>query len=142
MQEQGGNRDWNQWRDLKDLSRAYEQEKLFWKQKSRNQWLQGDRNTKFFHASTTQRRRGNKIVSVVRLQGGLRESEEEMYKEVVLLQGSFYHLPPYKFWENPSWNTLFDNQGNQQQTRVEGGGQKSAVLNESKQSSRSGWCDS
>lgn len=40
---------------------------------------------------------------------------------------------------------MFDNQGNQQQTGQtsgEGGGQKSSVLNESKQSSRSGWYDS
>lgn len=76
--------DWNEWRDLKDeLSRAYEQEELYWKQKSRNQWLQeGDRNTKFFHASTTQRRGGIKIESLERLQGGLCESEGEMYKEV------------------------------------------------------------
>lgn len=37
-QEQSGGRNWNQWRDLRDaLKKAYEEEELYWKQKSRTQ---------------------------------------------------------------------------------------------------------
>lgn len=36
MQEQGGQRDWHYWRELRaSLGKAYEEEELFWKQKAR-----------------------------------------------------------------------------------------------------------
>lgn len=49
----------------KDLIQAYRDEETFWRNKSRVQWLNfGDRNTRFFHASTKNRRTRNKIVSI------------------------------------------------------------------------------
>ncbi|CAA7043010.1 unnamed protein product [Microthlaspi erraticum] len=47
------------------LMEAYRDEENYWKQKSRNMWLNdGDLNTKFFHASTKQRRAINRIVGL------------------------------------------------------------------------------
>lgn len=44
------------------LTDAIRREEMYWKIKSINQWLQeGDKNTKFIHAKTVQRRHGNKI---------------------------------------------------------------------------------
>ncbi|KAF7823597.1 reverse transcriptase [Senna tora] len=49
---------WNEYED------TLNQEELFWKQKSRCQWIiEGDRNTRFYHTSTMIRRRRNKILS-------------------------------------------------------------------------------
>ena len=45
-----------------ELKRAIKNEEIFWRTKSRVQWLQeGDKNTKFFHAQTMKRRRRNTI---------------------------------------------------------------------------------
>lgn len=47
---------------LKEFNDVLEQEAVFWRQKSRINWLQkGGRNTKFFHLTTIIRRRRNKI---------------------------------------------------------------------------------
>lgn len=45
-----------------DLNTIFQQEEVFWFQKSREKWLmQGDRNTSYFHLTTIVRRRRNRI---------------------------------------------------------------------------------
>ena len=62
---------------LKELSEALRSEEMFWKQKSRVFWLrEGDRNTKFFHALTKQRRARNKITQLVDEDGNIVEDDE------------------------------------------------------------------
>ncbi|CAA7045965.1 unnamed protein product [Microthlaspi erraticum] len=61
----------------KELHEALRSEELFWKQKSRVLWLrEGDRNSKFFHAATKQRRARNRITSLIDEQGQREENEE------------------------------------------------------------------
>nr|VDD42065.1 unnamed protein product [Brassica oleracea] len=69
--------------ELEDLRRqlilAFREENTFWKQKSRDQWdKDGDRNTKFHHATTKQRRAQNRIISIKDKHGKLVESEIEV----------------------------------------------------------------
>lgn len=48
--------------DLEDL---YKHEEIFWKQKSRVEWLkEGERNTRFFHKSTMDHSSHNKILKL------------------------------------------------------------------------------
>ncbi|KAF8113566.1 hypothetical protein N665_0048s0027 [Sinapis alba] len=62
---------------LKELSAALKAEELFWKQKCRVLWLrEGDRNTKFFHAITKQRRARNRITQLKDANGNLVEDED------------------------------------------------------------------
>ncbi|KAG2320437.1 hypothetical protein Bca52824_013650 [Brassica carinata] len=60
-----------------NLEKAYTEEEVFWKQRSRIQWLHsGDRNSKFFHAVTRERRTINKF-SVLENSAGQAVFEEE-----------------------------------------------------------------
>ncbi|XP_048622886.1 uncharacterized protein LOC106383217 [Brassica napus] len=62
---------------LNELSDALKAEEMFWKQKSRVFWLrEGDKNTKFFHALTKQRRARNKITQLLDANGNIVEDEE------------------------------------------------------------------
>lgn len=50
----------------RELSEAYREEEVFWRQKSREQWLKsGDMNTKFFHNSVKGKKIQNKVLMLL-----------------------------------------------------------------------------
>eukprot|EP00253_Pinus_taeda_P006641 PITA_06641 len=58
------------------------QEEILWRQKSRIRWLkEGEKNTKFFHQSTIQRRMHNNIAFINNSQGNRLEKHEDIEKE-------------------------------------------------------------
>jgi hypothetical protein len=60
------------------------QEDILWRQKSRIQLLkEGDRNTKFFHRSTIQRRHANHITQLITENGKTLHSHEDLEAELV-----------------------------------------------------------
>lgn len=74
MQLLEGERNWTKWRQLKThLQEAYKAEEEYWQKKSMIRWLkEGDRNKKYFHVATAERRKRNKleILKIENLRGG------------------------------------------------------------------------
>ncbi|CAN0854236.1 hypothetical protein LINGRAHAP2_LOCUS5868 [Linum grandiflorum] len=67
----------------REFARVLEQEEIFWKQKSRIQWLEeGDKCTAFFHTSTKVRRKRNRIESL-KIDGTWSSNPEEVKQAVV-----------------------------------------------------------
>jgi len=65
-----------------EIETRRQQEETLWRQKSRIRWLkEGEKNTKFFHKSTIQRRMHNNIAFINNRQGEKLEKHEEMEKE-------------------------------------------------------------
>lgn len=72
----------------KELLHKYEdilaKEEIFWKQKSRKNWLSdGDKNTKFFHNNTKQRIIVNRILGIKGDRGNLIEDPKGVAMELV-----------------------------------------------------------
>ena len=68
-------------RELNDL---LDQEDMKWRQRAKVDWLRfGDRNTKFFHASATQRRKKNQILKIQDERGTTWETPEAIKVAVV-----------------------------------------------------------
>eukprot|EP00253_Pinus_taeda_P008135 PITA_08135 len=64
------------------LQEREQQEEVLWRQKSRIRWLkEGEKNTKFFHRTTVQRRMHNQISQVINAQGDKLETQEDIEKE-------------------------------------------------------------
>jgi hypothetical protein len=62
-----------------ELHMLLEQENLRWQQKSKELWLKdGDRNTKYFNASATQKRRRNRIEKIMDVRGCTWERDEDI----------------------------------------------------------------
>jgi hypothetical protein len=71
----------------RQLCELFEREEIMARQRSRVDWLrEGDRNTAFFHARATARRRTNKITVLVK-DDGTRCTDQEGIKK---LAGKFY----------------------------------------------------
>lgn len=67
-----------------ELENILAKEELFWKQKSRETWLNaGDKNTKFFHNSTNMRRNINKIKQITNPKGTLIEEPKAIAEEAI-----------------------------------------------------------
>jgi hypothetical protein len=61
------------------LGRLEDQHNTYWKQRAHANWLKfGDRNTKYFHAFASERKKLNKIKKLRREDGGVVENEEEL----------------------------------------------------------------
>jgi len=68
-----------------DWDNLCKQEEIFWRQKSRVQWLkEGERNTIFFHRSTMANRAHNRISSIKNEEGQIHQSHEGI--EAMLVQ--------------------------------------------------------
>eukprot|EP00253_Pinus_taeda_P019282 PITA_19282 len=68
-----------------DWENLCKQEEIFWRQKSRFQWLkEGERNTRFFHRSTMENRSHNRISTIKDSKGQLLNTHKDI--EVVLVQ--------------------------------------------------------
>ncbi|XP_013583433.1 PREDICTED: uncharacterized protein LOC106292388 [Brassica oleracea var. oleracea] len=66
------------------LCAAYREDEIYWRQKRRALWLkEGDRNTKYFHAKTKQRRARNRITKLKNSMGAWVETEEEIEQVAV-----------------------------------------------------------
>lgn len=62
-----------------EITRLWEQEEKYWKARERLKWLnEGDRNSKFFHATTIQRRSRNRITRLRDAEGNWRSNQEEL----------------------------------------------------------------
>ncbi|XP_075508178.1 uncharacterized protein LOC142545090 [Primulina tabacum] len=67
----------------RELDKVLEQEELLWYQKSREDWIvSGDRNTKFYHASTMVRRSRNKIEALKEENGNWITEEDRLKHKV------------------------------------------------------------
>lgn len=84
----------------KNLDEVLEQEELLWYQKSREEWIvSGDRNTKFYHASTIVRRSRNKVDALKDNNGQLVTESDEIKR---LTQNYFTSLFQSSSSDNPS----------------------------------------
>ncbi len=67
-----------------ELHSLLEQEDLKWRQRAKESWLQfGDRNTKYFHACATQRKKRSQILKIKDLVGQWCHCQEDIEKAFV-----------------------------------------------------------
>ena len=68
----------------KEIDECLIREEVMWNQRSRAIWLKsGDKNTKFFHATTTQRQRKNRIDGLRGSDGRWHEEQEEIEQMIL-----------------------------------------------------------
>lgn len=61
------------------IEKAWDEEEKYWEQRARVNWLKsGDQNTRFFHATTVQRRKRNKILKMKDADGAWLENEDDI----------------------------------------------------------------
>ncbi|KAL9685093.1 hypothetical protein QQ045_022540 [Rhodiola kirilowii] len=90
-----------------ELDEWMEREELFWRQRSRAESLKyGDRNTSYFHAKASQRRRRNHIDMLRNQRGEVCESEEGIVSMVTNYFTNIFHSQVNS--QDGSWEGAFD----------------------------------
>ncbi|CAA0808753.1 Unknown protein [Striga hermonthica] len=92
LNQQGSSKDWNEWNETRHLLHlAYAEDEIYWAQKARINWLKaGDKNSKYFQASVTQRRKTNSLEGLISSSGTCCSSQEEILQEIHNHFGQFY----------------------------------------------------
>ena len=68
----------------KKINEMLTREEIMWNQSSRASWIKwGDHNTKFFHATVSQRRRRNKIIGIQGANGAWQENQEDIESTIL-----------------------------------------------------------
>ncbi|KAA3466982.1 reverse transcriptase [Gossypium australe] len=90
--------------DVRDeLESVLNHEELLWKQKARCDWLNfGDRNTKFFHSRTIQRRKFNRILALKDNNGDWCSDQSTLSDEAVKFFENMYGENPRPIIDIPS----------------------------------------
>lgn len=74
-----------------ELEILLEEEEHYWRSRSREVWLKsGDRNTKWFHAKASQRRKKNRIEGIFDPNGNWRDKEEDIARVATEYFKTFY----------------------------------------------------
>ncbi|XP_010468779.1 PREDICTED: uncharacterized protein LOC104748899 [Camelina sativa] len=83
------------------LREAYRDEEIYWYLKSRNRWMRvGDKNTKYFHAQTKQRRARNRIVGLYDRNNVWSTKDDDICKTAVsYFEDLFTSISPDSFEE-------------------------------------------
>ncbi|KAK5843110.1 hypothetical protein PVK06_005545 [Gossypium arboreum] len=85
-----------------ELENVLSHEEQLWKQKSRCDWLKlGDRNTKFFHSRTINRRKINRITTLRNTNGDWLYDPDEIQQEAVNFFQKLYGENPGRSGEMP-----------------------------------------
>ncbi|KAF7148704.1 hypothetical protein RHSIM_Rhsim03G0167500 [Rhododendron simsii] len=80
---------------IKQLEDLWQKDAMYWHQRSRIKWLQmGDKNSRFFHLSTIQRRQRNQIMRLKDRDGVWRKGNKEIAGLVKLHFKELYQGPP------------------------------------------------
>lgn len=88
----GEDRNWKRWNEAQgELDEVYKVEEEYWSKRSKVRWLkEGDKNTRYFHAVTAQRRRVNRIERLKSYEGQQIEGENELGKEITNYFGNLF----------------------------------------------------
>ena len=79
---------------IQEYENIRDQDNMFWRQKSRDNWIQnGDRNTKFFHLTTLVKRRRNKIEGLFDSNGSWNTDASSMKKIAVSFFNDLFSQP-------------------------------------------------
>ncbi|CAA7047581.1 unnamed protein product [Microthlaspi erraticum] len=89
-----------------ELNQAYAEEEMFWKQKSRNQWLNsGDKNTKFFHLVAKTRRIRNNLTAIMDANGSIHRGDNAIGS---VAEDYFQHLFSLQPVTTESYDQVFE----------------------------------